>query len=153
MDNAFSQAQLSLPPVPENFEAMAGSSKSDLVRAILNLLASAQITGINTDEPSSIDLGQLQNQIQSLQTQVTNNAVTIIQVPMSGVPAGLVTVAFDSVQTNVYSVDVAFITTGTTTAPAWSLISGSQQQNQCQIFIGGSSTWSIVVTITTLPIA
>lgn len=153
MDNEFSQAMLVAPVIPSDFEALAGNTKTSFAQALINLLNGSIVTGINPDQPSNFDLGQMQNQITTLQSQVAALQLTQQIVTLTNQAAGLITVAFPSpMPSTSYSVGVAPITTNTSLGGfTWGLIVGSQTTTQCQIRVDGSTgPYDIAVVITQL---
>jgi hypothetical protein len=77
MNNVLSEPSLVLPEIPTNFESMAGTSRTDFLRAIFDLLEGTKITGI-TVESSPYDLEALTAQVQQLQADV--DAIKLRQV-------------------------------------------------------------------------
>jgi hypothetical protein len=69
MNNIESEPSLLLPEIPTNFEALAGTSRTDFAKAIFELLAGAKISGINV-EPSPYDLAALTAQVNQMQLDV-----------------------------------------------------------------------------------
>jgi hypothetical protein len=150
MDNANSQPQIQTPTVPVDFEAKAGTSKSDFARAILQLLSGAKIIGITPDAPSPYDLAALTASVEDLQQEMDKVNRPIRRITMQGVNNGQIIVPFQDIGTKNYSVSVAYVTpSGTNFDPIqWSIVENSKQTSQVTIRCDGrSATFPIEVTI------
>lgn len=151
MNNDFSQVTIKVPTIPDDFEAKAGTSKTDLARAILDLIQNgSQLNGINLDTPQNFDLNQIQNQLDTLTTGVTAAKLQQRTVSLSGIDSGLLTIPFDDIGTTNYMVNAIVISTNTNiNTVTWSLIAGSKTSSQCQIRIDGdASPYTVEVQIT-----
>jgi len=108
MDNTSSAPTLVVPVVPSDFEAKCGTSKTDLVRAVLELLQGSKIAGITADAPSPYDLAAISSQLASVTADVASlNQRKIRRVIMQGVNNGLVVVPFQDIGTANYQVNGA----------------------------------------------
>lgn len=152
MDNVFSQPALELPEVPADFEAKAGSSKTDLVKAIFTLLKSATISGINQSSPQPYDLAALEKQVTELQDQATKTPI-IRSVLKAGVTNGNITAAFEDVGTTNYLVSVEpVVPDGDINTVTWAVIDNSKKTNEVTIRIDGTgATYQFLVSIITRP--
>lgn len=152
MDNQYSQPAIQRPALPPDFEAKAGTSKSDLANAILDMIAQAKITGIVPSEPSPYDLAALTSQVDNLQKEVDKGIRKVRRVTMQGVNNGLVVVPFQDIGTNNYEVELAYLTPNVNFDPIqWSIIEDSKKSNQVELRLDGrSGAFSIEVTITAM---
>lgn len=149
MENEFSNAAIVPPAVPADFEARAGATKTDLVRAIFQLLRSSQVSGFSPTTDDIFDIGEIVNRLTKLEATVTANKYEDRTVSIAGVANGLLTVSFDDIGTNNYSVFVTLLTANPmANTVTWSLISGSKATNGCQLYIkGDASTYTVEVHI------
>lgn len=149
MDNQFSQVSISVPEIPADFEARAGSSKTDLASAILLLISAAQVNGIDLSQPNNFDLAQIQNRLTAVEASVEKQQLNQRTVGLTGIANGLLTIPFDDMPSTNYWVNLIFITTNTNlNTVTWGLITGSKQTNQCQVRIDGdASPYQIEVQI------
>lgn len=150
MTNVYSQVTAKVPEVPADFEARAGTTKSDLARAILQLVSQSEFNGINLDSPDNFDLNEINNRLTATEEGVTKATRAQRVVSMSGIANGLLTIPFDPMPTNNYQVDLIFVTPNTNiNTVTWSLIENSKATNQCQVRIDGNANpYKIEVTIT-----
>lgn len=151
MDNANSQPQIQTPTVPVDFEAKAGTSKSDFARAILQLLNGAKIIGITPDAPSPYDLAALTSSVEDLQEQMDMANRPIRRVIMQGVNNGVIIVPFLDIGTSNYQVAVAYvIPAGTNPDPIqWCIVKDSKLPTQVTLRLDGkSSDYPVEITIT-----
>ena len=150
MDNANSQPAIVTPEIPTDFESKAGTSKTELAAAILALVRTSKITGIQPDQPSPYDLAALTSQVEGHETRIVKlESRKIRRVSLNGVNNGLVVVPFQDIGTTDYKVDLAYVTPNVNFDPIqWSIIEGSKLSNQVQLRLDGrSGTFQIEVTI------
>lgn len=154
MDNVNSQPAIIPPTVPGDFESKAGASKSDLARALFELLAGAKIAGIVLSEPSPFDLSSLAAQVETLQAAVDEILQRKIRrVVVAGIANGILIVPFQDIGSVNYQVDVAFVSPNTDLPDSlmWSIIEGSKATSQVALRINGNATsMDIEVTITVM---
>lgn len=152
MENQTSQPALELPAIPSDFEARAGTSRTDFVSALFDLLASARITGIVSSTPTPYDLAAIVNDIAEIQAAITAGIKTIRRITVGGVNNGEVTVPFQDIGTTNYQVDVAFVWTSGGAFPSglnWAVVGGSKTATQVKIRCdGAAATFDLEVTIT-----
>lgn len=150
MTNSFSQVTIKVPTIPADFEAKAGTTKTDLAEAILALISGSQLNGVNLDSPDNFDLNEINNRLKSVEEGVINAKVQQRIVELNGIANGLLTIPFAEMPTANYSVNVAFVTPNTNiNTVTWSVIQGSKQVSQCQIRIDGDANpYKLEVTIT-----
>jgi hypothetical protein len=152
LDNQNSKPSIVPPALPVNFEQMAGTSKSDFARAILELMKSATIDGIQSDSPTPYDLSALQQSVQNLEGDVDKLKLRTprrITVPASG--NALIVVPFQDVGTDDYQVDAAWVTPNAPlSGTKWSIVAGSKKSNQVSLRVHGidADTYTLEVTIT-----
>jgi hypothetical protein len=150
MDNEFSAPSLVLPAVPSDFEKKCGTSKTDFVNAVFELLESAKIAGLEPSEPLPYDLAALSAQVETNTAAIAKlNLRTIRRQILAGVNNGLVVVPFQDIGTVNYSVGLAYVTPNINFDPIqWSIVANSKQTNQVQLRLDGrSGTFQIEVTI------
>jgi hypothetical protein len=150
MDNANSQPQIQTPTVPVDFEAKAGTSKSDFARAIMQLLQGAKIIGITPDAPSPYDLAALTSSVQILEEKVANIDRPIRRISMQGVNNGVIIVPFQDIGTENYAVSLAYvIASGTNPDPIqWCIVQNSKKTDQVTLRLDGkSSDYPVEITI------
>jgi hypothetical protein len=150
MENQVSQPTLELPNIPDDFETTAGTSRRDFAQALFDLLESARILGITQASPTPYDLAAIVSDIETLEAGLA--AVSKIRrvITVSGVNNGEVTVPFQSVGTDDYQVDVAFVWTSGGAFPAiqWAIVGGSKTATQVKIRCDGTAaTFDLEVTI------
>lgn len=96
MDNITSLPKIVTPQIPSDFEAKAGTSKTDFAKVILQLIAGAKITGIIQEQPSPFDLGAMQSNISRLESEVQKfSGRKIRRVFLNGIANGILTVSIN----------------------------------------------------------
>ena len=152
-DNEFSQPSLVLPSIPPDFEAKCGSSKTDLIAAVFQLLAGSKIAGVNPVNPTPYDLASLSAQVQGNTDAINNLQLRKIRrAILAGANNGVVVVPFQSIGTTNYQVDLAYVTPNTNFDPIqWSIVENSKQDAQVTLRLDGrSGAFDIEVTITSM---
>lgn len=152
MDNANSQARIQVPQLPSNAEQQMGSTKTDLVKFILGLIAQSQITGLNEDGATDIEEENISNLISGLRTDVDalrDRAPR--KLSAAGVSSAVVTIPIDPpLESNLYDVDMALVGgSGAIPTIIWSVVNGSKTTTQFQVRIQGDATaYSLDFTVT-----
>lgn len=153
MDNTNSAPLLELPTVPSDFEAKCGTTKTDLVKAIFQLLQGAKISGINSESPSPYDLAAITAQTESNSKAIaTLEQRKIRRAILNGVSNGVVVVTFQDIGTENYEVELAYVTPNENFDPIqWSIIENTKTSQQVQLRLDGrSGAFHIEVTITSM---
>lgn len=144
MDNTNSQATIKVPTLPSNAEAEMGTSKTDLVQYVLDLIAKSQITGLNEAGASSLDLNAINTKVTSLESDVAAlNLRKPLKTTAAGVNSAVVTVPLPVVlSSNLYDVNMVFVGGSGAMAAGlrWSVVSGSKTTSQFQVRIDGDAT-------------
>lgn len=151
MDNQNSRPSIVPPSVPADANSRAGTSKSDLIEYIFELLRGATITGIQSDQPTPYDLAALTNQVTAHEVEIDKiKDRTPRRVIVSGVNDGPQIVTFQDVGTTNYQVDASWVTPNVNFgAIQWSIIDGSKLSSQVTLRIDGSAgAYMLEVTIT-----
>lgn len=146
MDNSFTQPTLELPEIPSDFEARAGTSRLDFLRAVFELLKSTRVAGIIQSSPQPYDLSTLQARIEQLESNPVPKMRSVLK---DGVTDASIIVAFEDIGTTDYFVNVVPITEDTNINTfTWSVVDNSQQTNQVTIRVdGNASTYKLLVNI------
>jgi tRNA uridine 5-carbamoylmethylation protein Kti12 len=150
-DNTNSKPILVPPSLPQDFEKMAGSSKTDFANALLYILRQSTIDGIQPSQPSDYDISALTKQVEVQQADLDKiKARTPRRKTIAAVNASTVIVEFDDVGTDVYEVTGTWLGENVNFATVnWSVVTGSKQSNQVTIrFDGNASPYALEVTIT-----
>lgn len=149
MTNTYSQVTIKVPEVPEDFEARAGTTKTDLAEAILKLIQGAQLNGVNLDSPDNFDLNEINNRLNKVEADAASAKLQQRLVVVSGINNGLITVPFAEMPSASYKADVVLITANVNiNTVTWSLIENSKTPSQCQFRIDGTAApYKIEVSI------
>lgn len=141
MDNLYSPITLVTPELPSNFEALAGTSKTDLIKAAFAILEQAKIEGVNPTQPTVIDIGQLASQIESLAADVAAlMQVKPVAVTVSGVTNDIVIVVFPDIGTDVYKVQAICRGANASFTANLMIIDGTKKSNQFQMKVTGAAS-------------
>lgn len=76
MDNVNSQPQIRVPNVPTNAEALAGSTKTQLIQYIMDLISKSVISGVT---PGVADVASLQTRVTLLEQELGAAQQTITE--------------------------------------------------------------------------
>lgn len=141
MDNVYSSVTIKPPVVPADFEGMAGTTKADLAAAILKLVAESIVAGINQEQPSSFDLNAINNRLNEIENELDIADIKSRTIRMDAVTNATLTVPFEDMGTDNYTVDAAFIVPDATdiNTVTWALIIDSKKSNQCKLRIDGTA--------------
>jgi hypothetical protein len=151
MHNQNARPAIVPPVVPSNIETLVGTSKSDFVKAILDLVAQSTITGINQENPDSFDISSIQQTLEEQGEDIAAlNARTPRRIIQDGVSNGIVVVPFPDIGTINYQVSLAYVTPNVNFDPIqWSIVENEKKTNQVMLRLDGrSGTFEIEVTIT-----
>jgi len=108
-----SNPSLSIPSLPSDFESRAGSSKTELARAILELLAGASIQNYPTSAEDQFDLANFQQRLEDLEQNFEDAIKPIRRVRLNGIGNGTHIFSFEDVGDTNYGVATCFWKTGT----------------------------------------
>jgi hypothetical protein len=152
MDNTNSQATLNVPELPSNVEALVGTSKTDLLNYVREMISKSQITGINETGAVSMDISALTTKVTAL--EASNDklvARTPIKISAAGVSSTVLTVPFaEALLSNLYDVNMVLVGgSGVLPDIGWSVVSGSKTTTQFQVRIQGDATgYTLDFTVT-----
>lgn len=154
MDNVNSQASIKPPAVPSDAEVASGTTRTDLIAYILELVSKGQVAGLNQESPTSLDITNLQTEVEALKTKVASlESKQAIHTDAAGVNGAVVTVPIPGapIASNLYDVDMAFVggSGAIPTGLRWSVVDGSKTTSEFQVRVEGDATaYSLHFTIT-----
>lgn len=124
-DNEFSQPSLIPPAIPDSFERDAGTSKTELVYAIFELLKRSQIVGITQSSPNPLDITQIASDLAALEARVTVDEAGILtyRKVIASIVDGVHDITFPTMSGTDYQVQVTFISAVATDSGDWTIIS------------------------------
>jgi hypothetical protein len=144
MDNTNSQATINVPQLPSNVESLVGTSKTDLLNYVREMIAGSQISGINEAGPQSLDINAINSKITAVENDVAAlNLRKPLKTSASGVNSAVVTVPLpETLDSNLYDVNMVFVGGSGAMAAGlrWSVVSGSKTTSQFQVRIDGDAT-------------
>lgn len=137
MTNPIAAPQLSLPQVPDDFNGGVGV---DFARALMSLLGQITVTGLVDDGADPFDVGQMQEQIETIQTTLTTSTRKERTILMNGVNNGEIAVPFQDIGTIDYTVTYEIvIPTGSDPTPVVVyILDGTKTTSQFRARIDGT---------------
>lgn len=151
MDNSFSQPSLVTPIVPDNADALSGTTKRDLIVYIMSILQGAQITGITQSEPNPLDITQLASDLTALENrvEVTEERTFIIRKFLTSVPNDTTQIiTFADIGTTDYEINVICSPSVASEFPQWSLVGALKTSTGFRLRFTGMATGVTDVEIT-----
>ncbi|MCG3778245.1 MAG: hypothetical protein JW388_0958 [Nitrospira sp.] len=148
-----STPSLAVPSLPADFESRAGSSKTELARAILELLAGANIINYPTSAEDQFDLANFQQRLEDLEQNFEDAVKPIRRVRINGIATAetTTTFTFEDVGDTNFGVCVTIIDETTADIGAsgrWFVQSATRTSTSVQVTtIGYAGTFDLEVLI------